>query len=177
MMTYQKWHQQIIFLSLVVIILAGCGGSASAVVSEAPTATATPEQPAPIPTMLRLPRKEVERPALTITLPEGNPGRGYALSQKLDCVNCHLNSPGDAPPFGADGELPAILTRAEMRIAEPAYSGSATTPEEYLIESITDPRLYEVDGYDHILTPGFPSKLCRAIRLSLFEALRMAVDK
>jgi nitric oxide reductase subunit C len=96
--------------------------------------------------MVRLPRKQVDRPALTITLPEGNPGRGYALGQKLDCVRCHLNSPGDAPRYGADGELPAILARAEMRLADPAYSGSATTPEEYLIESITDPRLYEVDG-------------------------------
>jgi hypothetical protein len=145
MMKYQKWLQQIIYLNLMVIILVGCGGSASTVVSEAPAATVALEQAAPTPTMLRLPRKQVERPAITITLPEGDPERGFTLAGKYYCVRCHINSER-FPRLGASEELPAILARAEMRIADPAYSGSATTPEEYLIESITDPRLYEVDG-------------------------------
>jgi hypothetical protein len=42
--------------------------------------------------------------------------------------------------------LPAIQERAALRIGDPAYTGNATTPEEYLLEAITDPRIYEVDG-------------------------------
>jgi hypothetical protein len=95
--------------------------------------------------MTRLPRKEVERPDITMTLPEGDPERGYTLAQRWQCVICHVRSDG-SPRLGADGALPAIMERAEMRIADSAYSGSATTPEEYLIESIIDPRLYEVEG-------------------------------
>jgi hypothetical protein len=153
-------HKQVSLLIIVVFLgisfLVGCGGSAPATESETaaatstpeqatPTATATPEQVTPTPTMVRLPRKQVERPAITITLPEGDPERGFSLEGKYRCARCHIKSER-SPRFWANGELPAILARAEMRIADPAYSGSATTPEEYLIESITDPRLYEVDG-------------------------------
>jgi hypothetical protein len=33
-----------------------------------------------------------------------------------------------------------------VRIADPNYTGSATNMQEYLIESIVDPRLYRVEG-------------------------------
>jgi len=36
--------------------------------------------------------------------------------------------------------------RAEMRIADAAYTGLATTPEEYLIEAIIDPSVYISEG-------------------------------
>ena len=42
--------------------------------------------------------------------------------------------------------IPAMLERAEMSIADVAYTGFATTPEEYLIEAIIDPSVYISEG-------------------------------
>ena len=80
-----------------------------------------------------------------MTLPEGDPERGEKVALAKVCTKCHIDSDGP-PRFGADNGLPAILERATLRMEDPAYPGNATTPQEYLIESITDPRLYEVDG-------------------------------
>ncbi len=51
MMKHQKIFQQIIYLTLVVLLLAGCGGDAPKSVSETPVATATQEQTSPTPTL------------------------------------------------------------------------------------------------------------------------------
>jgi hypothetical protein len=80
-----------------------------------------------------------------MTLPEGDPERGEKLALARVCITCHVNSEGP-PRLGTDGDLPAIQERATLRIKNPAYTGFATTTEEYLLESITDPRIYEVDG-------------------------------
>jgi len=42
--------------------------------------------------------------------------------------------------------LPAVQARADMRIVDAAYTGFATTPEEYLIEAVIDPYVYIVEG-------------------------------
>lgn len=108
-----------------------------------PTDTAEPTETEQ--TKKLLPRLQVERPDITMALPEGDPERGAKLGNARGCINCHVV--GEKPPrLGADGELPAMLARAAMRLEDPAYTGLATTPEEYLLESITDPRIYEVDG-------------------------------
>ena len=110
-----------------------------------------PSSPSPVPTdqpepaQKHLPRYPYDRPDITMTLPEGDPERGEKVALAKVCITCHVNSDG-VPRFGADNDLPAILERATLRIDDPAYTGNATTPQEYLIESITDPRLYEVDG-------------------------------
>ena len=80
-----------------------------------------------------------------MTLAEGDPERGEKLALARLCISCHVDAEGP-PRLGVDGDLPAILERAALRIDDPAYSGDATTAEEYLFESITDPRIYEVDG-------------------------------
>lgn len=40
-------------------------------------------------------------------------------------------------------------TTAERRIQDPGYSGLAGTAEEYIRESIVDPAIYIVPGYEH----------------------------
>jgi hypothetical protein len=100
------------------------------------------EQAKPKPT---LPRLEKERTDITITLPEADPERGDTLAQRYGCVRCHITNE-IGPSFEAYDDLPAIVKRAEVRIADPNYTGSATNMQEYLIESIVDPRLYRVEG-------------------------------
>jgi hypothetical protein len=107
--------------------------------------TLTPEPTTKESTQERLDRLPFDRPDISMALPEGDPERGGKLGLARNCINCHVQTEG-VPRFGADGTLPAILDRAALRIDSPAYSGDATTPTEYLLESITDPRLYEVDG-------------------------------
>jgi hypothetical protein len=50
------------------------------------------------------------------------------------------------PRFESGDGLPKILERGEMRMADPAYEGSATTNEEYIIESIVLPDVYVIEG-------------------------------
>lgn len=38
---------------------------------------------------------------------------------------------------------------AEQRLQEPHYTGEATTAAEYLHESIVDPRVFIVSGYEN----------------------------
>jgi hypothetical protein len=143
-----------IFLSASLLFVSACSApGASSIPSSAATdmpestlsPTDTPEPTATEPTQKRLPRYPFDRPDISMTLPEGDPERGEKLALARVCITCHVNEDGP-PRLGADGNLPAIFERATLRIADPAYSGNATTPVEYLIESITDPRIYEVDG-------------------------------
>lgn len=117
--------------------------------TQTPEATLSPTEPpeptATEPTQKRLPRLPHERPDISMTLPQGDPERGAKLALGRVCVTCHVNREGP-PRLGVDGNLPAIYERAALRIEDSAYTGNATTPEEYLFESITDPRIYEVDG-------------------------------
>ncbi len=122
-----------------VLLISACGAQAESS-SPSPVPTDSPEQ-----TQRRLPRYSFDRPDISMTLPEGDPERGEKVALAKVCTKCHIDSDGP-PRFGADNGLPAILERATLRMEDPAYPGNATTPQEYLIESITDPRLYEVDG-------------------------------
>jgi mono/diheme cytochrome c family protein len=97
---------------------------------------------------------------ISLTLPSGDVERGAALAQSRDCLNCHRNLPV-APPF-EDGDEPAIGVRAGERIKQTDYTGSATTVQGYLLESIVDPDAFVVDGYDPGLMPhDFGDRLTR----------------
>jgi hypothetical protein len=48
-----------------------------------------------------------------------------------------------APPHNGMGSL------AEQRIRDAGYTGTATTAEAYIRESILDPTIYLVPGYEH----------------------------
>ena len=98
--------------------------------SETPPPTQT-STPAPVGTNIHL------------ELPVGDPVRGESLASQHFCVACHITF-RVAPPFVSSDELPSISARATLRMADPSYSGQASTTDEYLIESILVPDIFVV---------------------------------
>lgn len=91
---------------------------------------------------------------ITQTLPAGDPERGRSLSEgPLGCTACHALTP-TGPAWASDGTTPGIGTRAATRTDEAAYLGAATTPEQYLLESMVDPNAYLVSGFQPSVMPG-----------------------
>jgi cytochrome c2 len=86
-------------------------------------------------------------PFLQIDLSEGDALRGRNAALKYRCHGCHAgDDPAYGPPFVATADLPYILERGELRIADPAYEGQAASNHEYLIESIFNPAAYVLPG-------------------------------
>jgi hypothetical protein len=85
---------------------------------------------------------------LAMIVAGGNEKRGEVKGGTFRCKNCHANEelPGLAPPFSSTGDLPPIMARGELRIADPAYKGRATSNQEYVLESIILPEVYVVPG-------------------------------
>jgi len=80
-------------------------------------------------------------------LPPGDPEAGAALAGgAAGCSACHEVS-AVGPPWAAEGDQPGLGARAETRLQAPDYTGSAQTPEEYLVESTVLPKVYVPDGY------------------------------
>lgn len=78
---------------------------------------------------------------------DGDRLRGKNAAIKYRCFGCHADeNPEYGPPFTATGDLPHILERGDLRIADPAYEGRAATNREYLIESIFLPEAYVLPG-------------------------------
>jgi mono/diheme cytochrome c family protein len=91
---------------------------------------------------------------ITVSLPEGDPERGQDLAQSAQggCSACHeLAAVG--PPWAGSGQMPGIATRAGERINESDYTGSATTAQQYLIESIVNPNVFVEPGYESGIMP------------------------
>ena len=77
---------------------------------------------------------------------EGDPLRGRNAAVKYRCYGCHVDPGKYGPQFASSEELPHIMERGELRIADPAYEGSAATNREYIIESIFLPETYILPG-------------------------------
>ena len=78
---------------------------------------------------------------------EGDALRGKNAAVKYRCLGCHLEeNPEFGVPFTATEDLPNILLRGELRIADPAYKGQATNNLEYILESIFIPDVYILPG-------------------------------
>lgn len=92
-------------------------------------------------------------PTATVTTASDAPGDGVAAAlAKGGCFACHV-IPG-APTSGTIGpDLSEIGQVAAARISEAGYTGSATTVEEYLRESIQAPDAYVV--------PECPTMACQ----------------
>jgi mono/diheme cytochrome c family protein len=91
---------------------------------------------------------------ITVSLPAGDPEQGAALAQSAQggCSACHeLAAVG--PAWARSGEMPGIATRAVERINETDYTGSATTAQQYLVESIVAPNVFVVPGYGSGIMP------------------------
>jgi len=89
-------------------------------------------------------------------LPEGDPTGGQGLATSLACVNCHVTA-GVGPAWL---EAPQIGARAETRITESGYAGTATSAREYLIEAIVLPNTHVVSSFNPDIMPkDYGSKL------------------
>ena len=104
-----------------------------------PTTTVTPP---PIAALTSTPVIEID---LDMELPAGDPQRSLSRAIQFHCAGCH-NQGAFGPRFDAAQGLPSILERGELRIADPAYEGSAATNREYIIESVFLPEVYVVPG-------------------------------
>ncbi|MFQ5459391.1 MAG: c-type cytochrome [Anaerolineae bacterium] len=84
--------------------------------------------------------------AQAVPTPEG---RGL-VALPVSCAACHAVA-------GKGGAVCPDLTHigrtAEERVESPDYSGSATTAEEYLRESITNPGAFVTPGFDEGIMP------------------------
>lgn len=112
-----------------------------------PTATMTPQS---ITTPTSTPEIKID---LDIELPEGDSERGRKIALKFTCIGCHVNNP-DFIHFDSAEDLPSIMERGEVRIADPAYQGTATTNLEYILESILLTDIYIVPGdWEEAMSP------------------------
>lgn len=87
---------------------------------------------------------------ITMQLPAGDPQHGEELLEAKACAGCHfLGRVGAAPSWKAEiyARGKGIATRAEERWQLDGYTGQATTPTEYLVESILMPNAYVIDGF------------------------------
>jgi cytochrome c2 len=68
---------------------------------------------------------------------------------KGTCALCHtIGSPGERCP-----DLDGVGVRAEARVQEAGYQGTADGGPEYLVESLHDPAVYVVEGYQPTMPP------------------------
>lgn len=68
---------------------------------------------------------------------------------KGTCALCHtIGEKGERCP-----NLEGVGARAETRVQEAGYKGSATTGPEYLVESLHEPAVYVVEGYQPSMPP------------------------
>lgn len=103
-----------------------------ATATPAPTAPASPSGPAPA-------------PADTVADVLSNNG----------CGGCHTISGVDGMVGNIGPELTNIGTVAGARIQSEDYAGTATTPEEYIRESILNPQAYIVPDYQPVMPQTF----------------------
>lgn len=98
---------------------------------------------------------------ISVELPEGDPANGEVLvgnpPNGQGCTVCHVLGAGVTTTVGPNWEPTAennnqgIGTRAAARITEPDYTGSAETPGQYLFESIVQPDVHVVAGYNPVM--------------------------
>lgn len=101
-----------------------------------------------------LPAGEEVGTDITQTLPQGDEANGKTLAEgPLGCAACHILS-AVGPAWAGEGTAPGIGTRAATRIDEPGYTGAAADGEQYLLESIVDPNVYLVSGFEANIMPG-----------------------
>lgn len=77
---------------------------------------------------------------------------GLAVYAANGCGACHaLEAAGAEGAVGPTHE--GLGETAQQRIADPTYTGEATTPEEYIAESIRNPTAYIVPPFQPLMVP------------------------
>jgi mono/diheme cytochrome c family protein len=95
---------------------------------------------------------------ITVELPAGDAANGRLVSERVGiaCNVCHTGAALVGPAWLAevapDGK--GVGTHAEERLSDPGYTGQATTPEQYLFESIVQPSVYIVPGGTYATAEG-----------------------
>jgi hypothetical protein len=73
--------------------------------------------------------------------------RGLDVYRQQYCGICHqLSAAETAGKFGPAHDAMGAI--AEQRLEAPGYNGAATTPGEYILESLINPKAYLVPGYE-----------------------------
>lgn len=86
-------------------------------------------------------------------LPAGDPVKGQALATSQGCVGCHVSTT-TGPAWAATADQPGIGARAETRFSEPGYTGAATSAQQYLLESIVNPSVHIIPGFEAVQMPA-----------------------
>ncbi len=104
--------------------------------------------------------ERIEPVGISITdpeLPEGDVENGEKLVQKLGCIGCHVGgSANDVAPAWLAAEHPdgvGIGARSETAYTAADYGGAATNAVEYLRESIVQPNVYLISGWEAGVMP------------------------
>ncbi len=95
-------------------------------------------------------------PAWTMPAVPDSVEEGITLYRTQYCGTCHTNSlAGTAGIFGPSHD--GLRETAAKRIHDSGYTGKATTPEQYVRESIREPGAYRVPGFEHtrFLMPAY----------------------
>ena len=118
---------------LLAVLVAGCSSGASNSVAAAAAPTTPP----------------------TATIPLNRQDRiaaGLKVYNAHYCTTCHSLDADDAhSQFGPTHNH--IATTAAQRIHDPNYHGTAKTAEEYIRESIVNPKAYIVSGFENTNMP------------------------
>lgn len=91
-------------------------------------------------------------------LPAGDAANGEALATSKGCTGCHVAT-NTGPAWFPDGGQPGIGDRAATRLTDAGYEGQATTPEQYLLESIVNPSAYLVTGFQPVMPANYGQTL------------------
>jgi hypothetical protein len=133
---------KLIFPVFSLMLLIGCADvvrnpPAAPAIASTPSESQAIVAPTPLPAAntLGTPRPQVEAAE-----------QGLILYKTLYCGLCHelqaANTKGIfGPPHNDMGTI------AAQRVQDPAYTGQATTAEDYLYESLVQPEVYIVEGY------------------------------
>ncbi len=104
------------------------------------------------------------------------------MIMKMGCVACH-KIPTTAAKFGAVGPVLIEKTNAPKRIASPEYrarvkagKAHATTPKQYVIESIVNPSAYIVPDFVQKSNPEVSAMLPDFAKKFTYEALDKLAD-
>ena len=94
---------------------------------------------------------------ITAELPAGDVTHGEQLASQ-NCFVCHVTTAA-GPAWAASADQPGIGDRAATRIEQSDYTGTATSAEQYLFESIVLPGTFLVSPFQNLMPADYGTKL------------------
>ncbi len=95
------------------------------------------------------------------------------LFTQAGCAVCHT-IPGIPGAQGKVGPMLVLGSTGAQRLADPQYRGNATTPHEYVVESILEPGAYVVPGYPDRAMPRWYGQKLSALAVEKIAAYLLA---